>query len=244
MVALTGMLTGCVTENDFPEKKVDHELAKSQYVELGLRHIQNGDLTKAMRPLQRAREIAPKSPEVHSALAYLFQAQGEPDLADQHFSKALNYSKNKTSIQNNYAAFLYAERRYPDACRVLEKASKDPLYDRRPAVFENLGFCYLQLNKNQQALAAFEKAVKLDPYQTKALLEAAWLFFDNHKPGKAKAYHAMYKRYVRLRRAPNNPRYLALGIKLASHFGDKDQEASYRLQLKHLFPKSAEGRAL
>ena len=244
VASFIALLAGCVTVSDKGGKNVDREKAKAQYIQLAVSHINQGNLAKALRPLERAKEIDPKTPELHSAYAYLFQAQDEPELAEKSFRKALRYSGNETSVRNNYAAFLYKEKRYEDACQELTIASKDALYERRPAVFENLGFCFLQLKQNKEALASFEKAVKLDIYQTRALLEAAWLYYDNGRYQQAQAYYDEYQRFVRLRRAPNNPRYLHLGVKLAQWSGDKNQEASLRLQLKNLFPDSAESRRL
>lgn len=235
------MLVGCVTsgETRFSEN-ADEEQALKKYTELGLRYIQQGKTVEAKRPLKRALEIDPKSPEVHNALAILFQAEKEPALAESHFSKALQYGPDETRIRNNYAAFLYSEKRYADACDQLEQAATDSLYENRSSVYENLGVCYLQIAQKEKALAAFDRAIDINDGQARALLESALLHFANGQVAISQRHHIQYQRLVRLRYAPNTPRSLALGVKLARLNGDKNREASYLLMLKNMFPESGE----
>ncbi len=235
------LMVGCVTtgKTRFSEN-ADEQQALKKYTELGLRYIQQGKTVEAKRPLKRALEIDAKSPEVHNALAILFQAEKEPKMAEDHFAKALRYGPNETRIRNNYAAFLYSQQRYGDACVQLEQATNDTLYENRASVYENLGMCYLKIAQNEKALAAFDRAIDINDGQARALLEAAHIYFIKGEYGVSQRYHVQYQRLVRLRYAPNTPRSLALGIKLARLKGDKNREASYLLMLKNMFPASGE----
>ncbi|MCF7980518.1 MAG: type IV pilus biogenesis/stability protein PilW [Pseudomonadales bacterium] len=237
------LLAACVTtDNKRFGDNADEGKALQQYTELGLRYIQQGKTVEARRPLKRALEINDKSPDVHHALAILFQKEQEPALADEHFLKALRYGPERTSYRNNYAAFLFGQKRYAEACQQFEKAGEDTLYDNRSAVYENLGVCYLELGRKEEALTSFERAISINDAQPRALLEASLLHFEKGNLKTSAKYHAQYQQLVRFRFTSNTPRNLALGVKLARSSGDKNQEASYMLMLKNMFPDSDEYR--
>lgn len=235
------LLTGCVTTTDprFGDN-ADEQKAREKYTELGLRYIQQGKTVEAARHLKRALEIDPRSPEVHNALAIMFQAEQQVALAEEHFDKAIKYGPERTRIRNNFAAFLFSQQRYADACNQLEVAANDSLYEQRSAVYENLGVCYLKLNQRDAALAAFDRAIYINDAQARALLEAALMYHDKGNIETSTKYHTLYQKLVRFRMAPNTPRSLGLGIELARLNADKNKEASYLLMLKNMFPDSDE----
>ena len=240
------LLTACVTTTESKRfgDNADSDKALQQYTELGLRYIQQGKTVEARRPLKRALEIDAKSPDVHHALAILSQNEQESALADQHFLKALQYGPDRTSFRNNYAAFLFGQKRYAEACHQFEKAGEDTLYDNRSAVYENLGVCYLELGRKDDALTAFERAISINDAQPRALLEAALIYFEQGNIAASTKYHRQHQQLVRFRFTPNSPRNLALGVELARSNNDKNEEASYLLMLKNMFPNSDEYRRI
>ena len=235
------LLSSCVTTTDSQfSQNADKEKAIQQYTQLGLRYIQQGNTVDAKRPLKRALEIDPNSPDVHNALAILFQQENDIELADKHFKIALKNGPSVTRIRNNYAAFLFGQKRYEQACVELERAGTDSLYEFRSRVFENLGVCYLQLKKTDAALISFEKAISIKDTQARAMLEAALIYFERDDFAKSENLHQQYQRLVRFKIAPNTSRNLWLGMQLAKVSGDKNKEASFRLMLKNMFPNSKE----
>jgi len=240
---ITLLVSGCVTtkQSTFADK-ADPQAALKKYTELGLAYVRQGDTVRAKPPLSRALEIDPNSPEVHSALAYLFQVEKEPALADEHFQKALKYAPNDTSIRNNYGAFLYSEKRYKDASEQLELASKDALYDFRSSVFENLGYCYLNLGDADKALTAFDRAIDINAGQANALRESAIMHYDRGDMAVSQRNYTRYNQMIRLGSAQHTAASLWLGIRLARDSGDKNAEASRMLLLKNMFPNSRENQ--
>ena len=113
--------------------------------------------------------------------------------ADDYYLKALQYGPSETRIRNNYAAFLFSQKRYEDACQQLEQASSDELYDNRSSVYENLGQCYLKTGKPAAALTSFERAIAMNDVQARALLEAAVLQFENGNLDQSSNYHNRYQ---------------------------------------------------
>ncbi len=232
-------VTGCVT---YTEKRftadADKSITVDKYTTLGLRYIQQGDIDKARRPLKRALEINPESPDVYNALAILLQVENNFEQANQYFLKALQLAPKYTRVRNNYAAFLFEQKLYVKACEQLELASQDPLYAQRASIYENLGLCYLKCNDKNQALAAFDRAIIINNMKPRALIEAAYIYYERENIAISSRYYNNYQALVRLQLAPNSLNSLLLGISLARANNEKDKEASYSLMLRNLFPNA------
>lgn len=238
-------LAGCVTQTDRRfSANTDEAAAVNKYTDLGLRYIKQGEPGKARRHLKRALEIDPQSPDVHNALAIMFQVENQFELANEHFLKALGFAPERTRIRNNYAAFLFEQKRYPEACEQLEIASRDSLYEQRSAVYENMGVCLLKIDRQDQALTAFDRAIAINDMQPRALIEAAAIYYARGDIVISNRYHEQYQRLVRLQLAPNSSRSLLLGVQLARASGDKNREASFLMMLRSMFPKSEEYQKL
>lgn len=230
-------LGGCyVTENPPANPKADPKKAADAYVKLGLEYIALGETQKAKWPLTKALEIDSKLPQVNSAVAYMYQKDAEPALAEEYFKKALEYDSKYTLGRNNYGMFLYSEKRYDEALTQLKIASDDTLYGNRAAIFNNIGLVYLKLNKMAEAEAAFNKASILDGDNPDNYFEIAQMNFSN------KAYDQAvvnYNNYVRLK-PEQDSRGLWLGIQLARVSGNKKDEAIYAAELKKSYSTSDE----
>ena len=241
------LLVGCVsTTNSRYANNTNESDALEKYTDLGLVYLQRGDTGEAMRPLMRALELGPKSPDVHAAFAMLFELENDFIRADEYFKNALSYSGgvNKTRIRNNYASFLFKSERLIDACEQLRLASEDPFYERRATVYENLGVCYQRLGQHESALYAYERAINIDHSRGRALLEAAYLQFESDDIELSSMHYSDFQKLVRYRMVLSSPKSLWLGVKLARYKGDQNAEASYALKLRNLFPDSPENKSL
>lgn len=237
LVCVIGWLTGCVSTGHVDPMKTSkgRDQARDAYIQLGIGYLQQGDTERAKSPLKSALEIDPSNADAHTALALVFQAQMEPKLADEHYRKALAERSNDPRILNNYGGFLFEQKDYKQAYQRFEQASTDTLYSERSRVFENLGMTALAMNQRDLAKQHFERALRLNNQQPRALFELAQMSYEDKEYVPARAY---YQRFSSL--APQNARTLLLGIRLARVFEDRDTAASYGLQLKRLYPGSPE----
>lgn len=237
MLAVMILLAGCVTETTGPERKADPQKSLQANVDLGLGYLQRGDLARAKEKLDKALAIDSDSPIVHDAFGLLFQVEGDDETAERHFQRAVRANPRLALVRNNYGAFLFAKGRYGEAIEQLKEATADPFYRARAQVFENLAMCYLRVGDPAQATDAFKRSIAINPNQAKSLLELAELSFE--KPDYVTA-RDLYKRYIKL--VEQDARSLWLGIRLARVFQKKDEEASYALMLRNIFPTSEEYR--
>lgn len=236
---LTLLLSGCVTTTDQPRRQTNPTEARDAYIQLGLGYLQNGETDRAKAPLQEALKIDPRSEAAHVALALVFQSEGEDPSAETHFRSALATAPDNPRILNNYGAFLMEQERYSEALGYFSKASEDTFYGERSRVFENLGLAYSRLDRNEEAKASFERALRLNSRQPMALLELARIEFDSENYVPAWNY---YLGFTQL--SAQNASSLWLGVQLARRFSDHNRAASYALQLRRLYPTSPEARAL
>ncbi|WP_313517272.1 type IV pilus biogenesis/stability protein PilW [Pseudomonas sp.] len=237
LVCVIGWLTGCVSTGHVDPMKTakGRDQARDAYIQLGIGYLQQGDTERAKSPLKSALELDPSNADAHTALALVFQTQMEPKLADEHYRKALAERGNDPRILNNYGGFLFEQKDYKQAYQRFEQASADTLYGERSRVFENLGMTALALNQRDLAKQHFERALRLNNQQPRALFEMAQMSYEDKEYVPARAY---YQRFSSL--APQNARTLLLGIRLARVYEDRDTAASYGLQLKRLYPGSPE----
>lgn len=237
LLLAASLLAGCVTTGNVDPMKTGkgREEARDAYVQLGIGYLQQGSTENAKVPLRKALEIDPSSADAHAALALVFQIEMEPKLADEHFRKAISQRRDDARLLNNYGSFLFEQKRYPEAMERYTQAAQDSLYPERSRVFENLGLTALQLQQREQAKAYFERSLRLNSRQPRALMEMALLSFEDKQFVPARSY---YESYLLL--APHDARSLLLGVRLAKVFEERDNAASLGLQLKRLYPSTPE----
>ncbi|QXI37668.1 type IV pilus biogenesis/stability protein PilW [Pseudomonas xantholysinigenes] len=231
------LLAGCVSggAGDPLASRQGREDAGRAYVQLGLGYLQQGLTEQAKAPLGKALALDGRDADAHAALALVFQAEGEPALADQHFQKALAARPNDTRIRNNYGSFLYAQGRFAEAQANFRQAGADTLYPERSRVYENLGLTALKLGQAGQARDYLEKALRLNQRQPKALLEMAELSYENRHYVPARDY---YDRFSQL--SDQNARSLLLGSRLARALDEQGTAARLGQQLQRLYPGTPE----
>lgn len=231
------LLAGCVSggAGEPLASRQGREEAGRAYVQLGLGYLQQGLTGQAKAPLVKALALDGNDADAHAALALVFQAEGEPALAETHFRKALSARPGDTRIRNNYGSFLYAQGQFRQAQQMFRQAAADTLYPERSRVYENLGLVALTLGHREQAREYLGKALQLDPRQPKALLEMAELSYENRHYVPARDY---YDRFSQLSDA--NARSLLLGSRLARAFDEPGTVAELGQQLQRLYPGTPE----
>lgn len=236
-ILMLALLAGCVSggAGDPLATRQGREEAGRAYVQLGLGYLQQGLAGQAKAPLSQALALNSSDADAHAALALVFQAEGEPQLALQHFEKALAVRPADTRIRNNFGSFLYAQGRFADAQAMFRQAAADTLYPERSRVYENLGLTARRLGEAEQAHAYLEKALRLNQRQPRALLEMAELSYENRHYVPARDY---YDRFSQL--SDHNARSLLLGFRLASALDQQGTAAQLGQQLQRLYPGTPE----
>jgi len=232
-------LSGCVTTVEGPfTLKVNTPLAEKKYVELGLAYLQRGQYENARKYLQRALKINSDSDSAYAAMGLLYQQQGEYKLAEQQFLKALDINNDYTRGRAWYAAFLYSQGRYKEAMEQFQIASKDTSYDSRSQIFINIGHTAERLKQYKLAKGSYLKVIAMNPGSLKPLVDIIDLSVRLNDFLSARRYYSHLQEMVRNRVVKQTQKTLELGFLIAHHFKNKDEESSFLLLLKNLYPES------
>ena len=194
LLLFTGLAAGCVSsgyESPLQTGKGRDE-ARVAYVQLGLGYLRQGMSEQAKVPLKKALELDSGDADANAALALVFQAQAEPELAEQYFNKALASRPADPRLLNNYGSFLFEQKRYDQASAYFLQASTDTLYPERSRVYENLGVTSMRLGQRDSARRQLEKALHLNGRQPRALLEMAEMSYEDRHYVSARDYYERF----------------------------------------------------
>lgn len=230
MVVLAG--AGCTTTSS---TVTDPQRAVDTYVQLGLSYLASGQRDQARLNLLRALELDSNSPSALHAMALLYQTEGEVELAEQNFRRALSQDRNFTQARMNYARFLYLEGRFSDARGEYQRVTQDTNYRLRSDAFVGLALSEMRLENEDAARAAITRALNLNPNQPSALLEAADFAWIENDIAASRNYLDRYEAV-----AQQTARSLWLGVRLAWANNDTNRAASYGLALLEIYPDSRE----
>ncbi len=129
------------------------------HVVLGMIARGTGQLSRAEAEFQRAVKLDPGNPEVYVGLARVLNARGKSSEAERNFQIAIERLPDYWAGYNRLAAFYLEHNRYPEAetnfLRALEKTPDN--YE----VYANLGGLYVYMEKDQEALDAFQHSLRL-----------------------------------------------------------------------------------
>lgn len=243
VLTLTILIVSCSKVDNLTEVDkanygdLDYQRAAKFNLQLGLGYLEQGDVERAKGKFIKAIKQAPYMPEVHYNIAHFYYLIDEHDLADNHFKKAIDYSKNSTkgvlgTAKNNYGVFLCQTKRYQEAENQFLDAVADKNYADTASAYENAGLCFLKAEDKNKAQYYFEKAIKQNPLSTKALIELTELYFLNSNYKQAKFY---LERFNQL--GATNKRSLMLSLKLANSEGDKKKVEEVTELLEKKYPE-------
>ncbi len=130
------------------------------YVVGGRALIALGRADEGLDELRRGTEVGRGHVFARSALASALLRQGRLDEAAPEYRAVLGYAPDYPVALNNLAAIYLLQGRYLDAIPLLERSVR--LQDDDAAV-SNLGSAYYHLDRMEEAIAAYKKAVELSP---------------------------------------------------------------------------------
>ena len=232
------ILGACVSETTGGFDRAAPEQALENYLQLALGYVEQQDLTAARRHLGNVASIDPNNSDMFGIWGLVYSLEGDTDLADESFRRALRFNARNSQVRNNYAAFLYANGRFQDAYEQLAQVVTDTEYAGRPQAFENMGLAALQLNRPEDAEYAFGRALQLNANRVRSTLELADIHFNRGDLQQAGRYYQSFLTLGQFFNIRQSARSLWLGVRLEQARGMNALAEEYGLALSEQFPDS------
>ena len=146
-----------------PDDVEAHELLGKVYLRsLGdMQSPQSGQMLQlAIGEYEKLAQLKPDDVETHLLLGQLYGLNHDSAKAEAQFKLAQGIDANSEEVALNMAR-LYSEQ--GDAKRAADVLNAVPVDDRSPRIEFALGASYEQLKKNKDAVAAYHRALDMDP---------------------------------------------------------------------------------
>jgi len=166
----------------------------------------------------------------------VYMALHEDAKAEDDFERSLDLDSKDSGTRNNFGWFLCQRGREKESMEQFMEAVRNPLYATPEKAYLNAGLCSKKFGRIREAESFLRKAISLQPKMSEALIGMAELSFSKADYAGAKSY------FLRLSRngAELSAGDLLLAARVERKLGDKNAEASYKLQLRKRFPESRE----
>ena len=210
------------------------------HTELAAAYLQRGNLGVALEELRIAAAADPSYAPAQSMFGLVYMELREEQLAAQSFERALRLSPGDGDINHNYGWYLCQTKREPDSIKYFLQAVRNPLYTTPWRSYTAAGICTLRSNSNtKDAEQFFERALKIEPDETGALINLGQI---RYRQGKMDEARRLVSRYNKL--AEPSPESLWLALRIERRSGQRVAEQSFANQLRRRYPASAEYQAL
>lgn len=241
VLLVSSMLSSCVTTTTGGfMADASEDRAAEDYIQLALAYFDNNDMPGARRHVNNALDIDERISDAYMVLAMVFQREGDLDLADSNFQRAISLDRDNSRARNNYAALLFSQDRFQESYEQLERVASDTNYEGRSLVFEGLGRSAVRLDRQEDAKVAFQRALQLNDNLFIAPLELALIFFDQQDYLSARQYYQNYLTTIQFLQLPHTPRALLAGIQIEGYFQNDELVENFLLVLSTLYPTSPE----
>jgi len=243
LLACALLVVGCVsTSSSVMDQKKDLRKAELTYVQIGYSHIKEGNYQSAKRPFERALEINKNSAGAFMGLAIVYAYEDEPELAEKNFGLAIRYDESPES-RFQYAVWRYNVGDYDQAHEEFTQVVVDPTYAKRAQAYDILGLLELRMNKPDEAIKSFRKAITLSRQFASAYLNLSNAYMTIDDPVMAYDAYNGFTNLVRIGLANHSASTLWLGTQLAQLNADRGAVAVLSGQLIEKFPNSKEAEA-
>ncbi len=145
-----------------------------QYL-LGEVSARENDYVAALGYLERAIKGMPGNADAWALLGVAYQANKRIEEAAESYAKAVELAPQNFSYRSTYGVLLTLSGQHEKAIEELTKVVETPGY-KDEAAWANLGLAYRNMNKPQESIAAYKKALQINPKQDQAALGLGWAY--------------------------------------------------------------------
>ena len=151
--------------------QIDAEYAPA-HAGIGYALLQLKRYEEAAESLARSISLQLESPanaDRHVAMGRAFQQLGRMETAEEHYARALEIDARNAKALDSLAVLRFRQRRYEEALGLYETLIE--IGDANARVHANMGAALYNLDRPDEALRSFDRALSLDPTLTGTDLE-------------------------------------------------------------------------
>jgi tetratricopeptide (TPR) repeat protein len=137
--------------------------------------VRRQDYTGAIPFLEKATKGLPGNPDGWALLGYAYRANRQYDAAADAYAKAVELAPQNLNYRSAYGLILGQAGELEKGLAELQKVTSTPGY-KDAAGWANLGWIYRNMDKAAESIAAYRKALELDPKQEQAALGLGWAY--------------------------------------------------------------------
>ncbi len=158
-------------------KKVAAEMPTSPEIQIliGEMAIRKGDYTEALAYLERATKGLPGNPDGWALLGRAYHYNRRFDEAADAYKKAVSLTPLNVGYRTTLGLILGQAGELEEGLAELQKVTSTPGY-KDAAGWANLGWIYRNMNRAEESIAAYQKALALDPKEEQGALGLGWAF--------------------------------------------------------------------
>jgi tetratricopeptide (TPR) repeat protein len=145
-----------------------------QYL-LGVEAARQDDYMAALGYLETAIKGMPGNADAWALLGRAYQFNKRPDDAAEAYGKAVELAPQNFNYRTTYGLLLGLNGNLEGGLEQLKKVVETPGYKQADA-WVNLGWVYRNMNKPEESIAAYRKALQIDPKQEQASLGLGWAY--------------------------------------------------------------------
>jgi len=244
VVLLLLLSAGCASSGsnggNTDQPAVDKQASARIHTELAAVYYGQLKYGLALDELKYALSMDSSYAPAYGVRGLVYMSLLEDKKAAEDFEHSLDLDAKDSGTRNNYGWFLCQRGREKESMVQFMEAVKNPLYATPEKAYLNAGMCAKKFGKIIEAESYLKKALFLQPRMSEALLGMAELSFSKADYAGAKSY------FLRLSRlgAELSAGDLLLAARVERKLGDRNAEASYKLQLRKRFPDSREAQLM
>lgn len=243
LLMLVLLSSGCASSGDSggdQQNEVDVNASAKIHTELGAVYYGKAQYSLALDELKYALKMNSKYAPAYGVRGLVYMALLEDNKAKDNFERSLDLDGNDSGTRNNYGWFLCQRGKYKESMEQFMAAVKNPLYNTPEKAYLNAGLCSKKFGKLKEAENFLQNALSTQPKMTEALLGMAELSYAKGDYAGAKSYFLRLSRFGAELSAVD----LLLAARVEHKLGDRNAEASYKMQLRKRFPDSREAQLI
>lgn len=235
------LLAGCGGSNAVKQagNEKAHNSAKV-HTELAGLYYERDQMGIALSEIELALKADVQYAPAYNVRGLIQMSLRDDKAADEDFLQSLRLDKLNSDAHNNYGWFLCQRGRENESIAQFMAAVKNPLYTTPERAYLNAGLCMQKAGNNKEALSFLQRALRLQPNETQALLAMAEINLAEGDALVARQYFTNFAQKTTSLTASQ----LWLAVRIERRIGDVNAEASYGLQLRKLYPDARETQLL